>query len=242
MDRRFLQPRWLLAHLVVLAVAVLFVFLGFWQLNRNTQRVAENRVGQSRLQSAPIDLNLLIAEGVDDPIELEYRPTQVRGVFDPSHEVLIRSQVFRGNAGFHVITPLVIDDDHAVMVNRGWVSLDLDSVPVAAPPPAGQVEVMGWVHLSQDRPPLGPEDPAEGTLTILNRVDIDRIAAQIPYTLARLYVVEISDLGDSLPISLPLPTFDDHGPHLAYSIQWFSFALIGLIGYVFLMRRRLRSG
>ena len=37
------------------------------------------------------------------------------------------------------------------------------------------------------------------------------------------------------------PEFDDEGPHLAYAIQWFSFLVIGLVGFGFLMRRSIRS-
>ncbi len=33
------------------------------------------------------------------------------------------------------------------------------------------------------------------------------------------------------------PDVTDGGPHLAYAIQWFSFALIGVVGYGLLIRR-----
>jgi surfeit locus 1 family protein len=43
-----------------------------------------------------------------------------------------------------------------------------------------------------------------------------------------------------LPVTALPPSFDDEGSHLAYAIQWFSFALIGLVGYLFLIRRSAR--
>jgi surfeit locus 1 family protein len=163
------------------------------------------------------------------------------GVFDPGNEVLIRSQINLGTAGFHVITPLVVGEGEAVLVNRGWVPLVLDETPVEdAPPAAGEVTVEGWVDLSQTRGALGPSDPEEGKLVSMSRVDIDRIAAQTPYDLAPVYLVETGGDGNQLPLPAPVPSFDDNGPHLAYAIQWFGFAVVGLVGYGFLARRILR--
>jgi surfeit locus 1 family protein len=44
-----------------------------------------------------------------------------------------------------------------------------------------------------------------------------------------------------LPIPPSPPDFSDEGPHLAYAVQWFSFAVIGLVGYVLLLGRARRS-
>jgi len=41
--------------------------------------------------------------------------------------------------------------------------------------------------------------------------------------------LESPDPTRGLPRRWPPPTFDD-GPHLSYAIQWFSFALIALVG------------
>ncbi len=236
MDRRLFQPRWLVAHAVVLMVATLFVLLGLWQLRRHDERVAMNEVGESRIAAPAVDFESLLA--TNDTAALEYRRATATGEFDTELQVLIRSQVFRGTAGFHVLTPLVLEDDGAVLVNRGWVPLDL---PVGqVPAPEGTTTVEGWVELTEERPPLGPEDPPEGVLEILSRVDLDRVAQQLPMTLAPVYLVETRQPGDELPIPVVQPTFDDQGPHLAYAIQWFGFAIVGVVGYFFLARRRLR--
>lgn len=222
-------------------VAVLFVSLGFWQLSRLEERRLENEIGSSRINSDPVELGELLTS--TSRLEtLEYRRVTATGVYDPDHEVLIRSQVHQGAAGFHVITPLVGERGQAVLVNRGWVPLGMDQVPVNdAAPPQGEVTVEGWVGLSQQRPPLGADHPPEGRLTVMNRVDIDRIDRQVPMPLAGLYLVRIGDRTNELPVPVRPPEFTDQGPHLAYAIQWFGFALIGLIGYVFLARRQLRA-
>jgi surfeit locus 1 family protein len=228
--------------LLVVTIAVVFVNLGLWQLRRNDERRMVNTVGQSRIGEEPLPLETLLDAAGDDISSLEYRPAMATGVFDPGNEVLIRSQVSLGTAGFHVITPLIVGEGEAVLVNRGWIPLVLDEIPVGdAPPPAGEVTVEGWVDLTQTRGALGPSDPEEGRLVTMSRVDIDRIAAQAPYDLAPVYLVETGRDGNQLPLPAPVPSFDDNGPHLAYAIQWFGFAVVGLVGYGFLARRVLRG-
>ena len=48
--------------------------------------------------------------------------------------------------------------------------------------------------------------------------------------------LESPDPTRGLPRRWPSPTFDD-GPHLSYAIQWFSFALIALVGTAVLIRK-----
>ncbi len=228
---------WVVAGISVAVLAVVFVRLGFWQLDRLDQRRSANAIGEQRLAATPVDLATLLAEANGEYDSIEYRPVLLRGTFDPSQEVLIRSQVELGQAGFHVITPMALEDGGAVLVNRGWVPLDMDRPPVDAPPPPGPVEVEGWVHTTQTRPPLGPEDPA-GDLQVFNRVDVVRISEQVDLDLADVYVVETGERGNDLPLPPAKPEFTDEGPHLAYAIQWFGFAIVAVVGFGALYRRR----
>lgn len=223
---------------MVLAVAIVFILLGMWQLDRLQERRTENQLGESRFTETPATMTHV----AELPAEsLEYRQVIATGTFDTDAEVLVRSQVHFGNAGFHVITPLVGEAGEAVLVNRGWVPLGFETLPVAeTAPPSGIVAIEGWIHLTQERPPLGPEDPAEGSLTQMNRVDVQRISRQVPYELAVVYVVELGEQGSGLPIPVAAPVFDDEGPHLAYAIQWFGFAVVLLVGWVFFVRQQVR--
>ncbi len=231
----------MVAHVVVVALAILFIYLGFWQLRRLEERQLENTVGESRFEAAPVDVGLMLDSAGEERDSLEFRRANATGVFQPNDEVLVRSQVHQGVAGFHVITPLLGEGGSAVLVNRGWVPLDADEVPVtAAPPPEGTVTVTGWVRPTQTRGALGPSDPDDGRLVAMSRVDIDRIQEQVPYELEPVYMSLLDDLDGDLPLAAPPPSFADEGPHLAYAIQWFSFALIGLLGYFFLIRRAAR--
>jgi surfeit locus 1 family protein len=238
MFRLLRSPRWLLGHVLVVAVCVLFVNLGFWQIRRLEERRLENVVMVNRLAEDPLPIEDLIIGAGTDLDSLEFRGATATGEFEPSDEVLLRSQVHEGLAGWHVITPLVLSDGRAVLVNRGWVPLEMDAVPVPAAPPIGSVTVSGWISLSRLRQSGGATEP-EGRLTHIARVDVDRLQDQMPFELLPVYIVS-SETDATIPITIARPITTDEGPHLLYAIEWFSFTLISVVGYFFLLRRAVR--
>ncbi len=119
--------------------------------------------------------------------------------------------------------------------------MDMDQPPVPAAPPDGRVVVEGLIRLSQERSGLGPADPAQGELALLSRLDIPRIQQQTddePGTrLGRPISRSTPTIRGDLPIPLGPPPVDDEGNHFAYAIQWFAFMVVGVVGYVILVRR-----
>lgn len=226
------RPIWLLGHLVALAAVLTFVRLGTWQLERLDQKKDRNRVIAERSDGPPID----IAEV--DPDAAAYQHVAASGRFDDAGEVRIRNRTYEGTTGFHVVTPFVLDDGRAAMINRGWVGLE-DDIP---PPPAGTLTIDGLLLSSQTRGSIGPKDPATGTLGTLNRVDVGRLQQQYDRDLLPEYVQLQSPVPakGELPLPLPPPPRDE-GPHLSYAIQWFLFASVVVVGYPLLMRRRSRE-
>jgi surfeit locus 1 family protein len=241
MSRVLWRPRWLVGHVLVVAVCVLFVNLGFWQIRRLEERRLENTVMASRLAADPQPIEELIVGAGRDLDSLEFRGTTATGEFAPNEEVLVRSQVHEGTAGWHVITPMVLADGRAVLVNRGWVPLEMDEVPARADPPAGEVTISGWLGLTRTRQSGGATEP-DGRLTQIARVDIDRLQQQMPFELLPVYI-SADQTEVSLPVAVSRPDTSDEGPHLLYAIEWFSFTLISVVGYGFLLRRAVhRSG
>lgn len=220
--------------MVALALFILFVNLGLWQLRRLEVRQLDNLVAASRAAAESLPLEIALGAAGAIPESLADRHVTAEGTFDAFGEVLIRSQVEGGQAGFHVVTPFHLESGPVVLVNRGWVPLDMGSVPVLASPPEGVVEIEATVRVDESRP-----GSPTGTPPIFNRVDIEAIGGgeALP-----VYLVLGGDRNNRLPIPLPPPDFSSEGNHLLYAIQWFSFALIGLIGYLFLLRRARQTG
>lgn len=225
------RPIWILGHLIALTAVVMFVRAGFWQIDRLHEKQARNRLEAARSDGPAVDLRTV------DPARAQYQHVRVTGRFDEADQVLIRNRAFNGTNGSHVVTPLVLDDGTAVLVNRGWIGVD-DAPPS---PPGGEVTIEGLLLLTQERR-IGPKDPPTGTLDVLNRIDVERVQQQVD---ARLYPLFLQQTAPETPDGdLPLlvePPPRDEGPHRAYAIQWFLFATVVTAGYPLLMRKRARD-
>ncbi len=241
--RLLLSGRWRWATLVILAAALVMLRLGVWQLDRLAQRRAENARVEARLNEPPIALT----GDPLNPAQDEYRRAVVRGTFDNEQSVLLRNRARQGAPGAHLLTPLRIEgSDQAVLVDQGWIPLDLIA-PEQRQQLAveGIVEIQGMVRAPQTRTSsLTPQDPLpeNGRLDAWYRVDVARIAQQLPYPLLPFYI-EAEQPADQPPgLPRPDPQIDlSQGPHLNYAIQWFAFTTILLGGYVAFAATRTRG-
>jgi len=223
MYRFLLKPRWIAFHVLVLALMVTMVNLGFWQLRRLDERRAANREVSSRTAAEVATIKDLPA----DPQAAQWRRVTVAGTWDPTGQILIRNRSLDGQPGLHVVTPLTDRAGHAVLVNRGFIPLADEAHPPA--PATAPVTVVGRVRVSQERGSLGPRDPATGDLATLNRVDVARIQQQTEVTLAPFYLELITEDPASAAAPAPLP--------LSYAIQWFIFTACAAAGWVLVVRK-----
>ena len=235
------SPKWIVSHLIVLALLVGLCSLGLWQISRLHERQDRNDRVRERTQfvAEPVEDLVAGASNVDD---LEWRLAEATGQYQIRDQVLVVNRSFDGGAGAWVITPLLLSDGSAVIVNRGWVPF---SVQVAEDrssfdPPSGMVTIGGLVQLSQVRGRFGAGDPVEPDL--LARVDLEAYADVVDYPLLSVYVQLESvtggvDGGPDVPRLVPRPVLTN-GSHLSYSVQWFIFAAIAAGGYGLILRRR----
>ncbi|ASU56195.1 SURF1 family cytochrome oxidase biogenesis protein [Nocardiopsis dassonvillei] len=238
------SQRMLAFHALVLVLVPSFVWLGFWQLDRAGQRGAAVDLQQSNLAADPVPVAELTRVGEDVDPDDRWRTVEADGTWDTEHELLLRNRDGSGGVGFHVLTPLVTEEGTAVLVNRGWVergetALDQPEVP---PAPEGTVEVAGRLHYSETEENTGlrnRDDLPEGQLMM---VDVDQIAADLPYPVYGGYV----DLTrqDPMPEVAPEPVVlheEDAGMSASYAVQWWVFAVVAVGGWVFLVRREIRD-
>lgn len=238
----FSGRRLIMTPLVLLAAAAM-CGLGVWQINRYSQRMALNQHINAQMAAEPLPLG----DSVPDPQAFDYRRVVVRGTFDPTQEILLRNRSFQGSTGYDLITPLRISgSQRAVLVDRGWIPLT-EATPEqrkAFAPASGEVEIVGVARVSQELnsppdPPFGPDRPR---LDAWFHINIPRIQQQTSYPLIPLFVAVQPGPEHSWNPPIPAATSDlGPGSHLSYVVQWFSFALITVVGYVVLMART-RSG
>jgi surfeit locus 1 family protein len=155
------------------------------------------------------------------------RRVRARGRYDHAHDLVVRGRVYGGVPGVEIVTPLLIDEKTAVLVDRGFVPTP-DAVTVAADSfrEPGRKDVQGYLIPV----PSGRGMPLEhGGLTTWGRLDLEALRARLPYQVYPFSILQAPD--SSLP-RFPRrqdPPLLDNGPHLNYAIQWFSFSLIALV-------------
>ena len=240
--RRVLSsPRWLVLAVVMAFLLPLSVRLGFWQVDRLEERRESNAIWATRLAAEPVPLEVILSSGDTLPSEQRrYLRVEAEGAFLAEEQVLVRNRSLDGQSGNWVVTPLELAGGEVVAVVRGWVPQGVTDPfdPVVAPP-TGDVVIEG-VLVPGERPvAFGPTDPDEGRLERFALLDLERLGDQVDRPLGTEYLQQTSFEAslDLAPELLELPDIDDEGSHLAYAIQWFSFALIGTVGFVALLRR-----
>ena len=238
MYRFLLSPKWLAFHLLVVLGIVTMVNLGFWQLRRLDERQERNTAVASRVDLPPAPLDDVLVAGAD-PQDLRWRPVTASGRYLPDEQLVVVNRSQHGLAGEIVVTPLQLDDGRILLVSRGFVPL---GQPVAAAP-AGDVVVTGRLQPSQERSTGGLSDAPTGDLTEAQRVDIDRLSAQLPGEVVPMYVeLTASQPAEPSPYPEPLtlPELTD-GPHLSYAVQWFIFAVAVAVGWVLAVRKSIST-
>lgn len=228
---------WTLRKYVLSVVAVLltaiFISLGFWQLRRLDARRNVNAQLAARRIAPEVELDSLPR----DTAQSHYRRVHVRGAYDHPQEIIFTLRGRNGSPGVNILTPLLrTRKDTVVLVNRGWV-YSPDGITVDTQPwrEADTLNGNGYVETFPTKGPFEPPNPARPrAFRRLNRADIQKV---FPYPIANYYVV-LTDSAESshVPPRVEAPPLDE-GNHRNYAIQWFSFAVISIVGLVIFLRR-----
>jgi len=231
---RFLaSKRWIAALVVVIVFGVACVDLGFWQLRRLDQRRKLNAAISSHIHLPIESVETVLGKG--DVSQVLYRRVSATGRYDVSQEVVLSGRAMNDRPGNDLLTPLTLADGRALIVNRGFVPLTINSPGERqARPPGGNVTVTGILLPSETRGFLGQKIQS-GHLSTIVRIDVPRIGSQVPYQVLPVYML----LATQRPAqngSIPQPESYipdlSNGPHLSYAIQWFLFASIAVVGYL----------
>lgn len=233
--RFLLRPWWLLSHLLVIALVVTMIGLGFWQLRRLDEKRDRNELIESRMEQPVVPVDDLLEPADDDAAvaDARFRQVTATGTYDEDATVSVRNRSQDGAAGAWLVTPLVLDDGSRVGVLRGFVGLAADGDPVEAPAPTGEVTVEGLVvdpnsfdgTAPKDLAPLlEADDVAPGMVLLESSTPPEAtVAGEETATSGSMLVVPPPELSE--------------GPHLGYAAQWFIFSAIGILGYPLVLRR-----
>ncbi len=265
------KPIWLAGHALAGGLLVIFVIAGFWQLSRHNEVSDRNAAITERQDMQPLDAGGFFeaVSHTDLADELEHRlvtlPVDRDGWSYRYEAVQIRGRSLNGLPGCHFASPVAAassdsDEPHGVLLVEGWLPqrtctawLDGEIGVIGSRLPRAS-QITGRIRFSQERGRFGPTDPAQGRLESLARTDVERIDQQTTLDLAPVYLELVSaraasgsriKLGASMPglaVPQPVPPELDAGPHLGYTVQWFSFAAVAIVGYTLVLRHQARKG
>lgn len=206
---------------------VLFSALGTWQIYRALEKQALQDAINARQHQTPLQLH----QGNNEINRELYRTVMAHGRFDPAHEILIDNEIHEGKAGYHVLTPLILDDQSAILVNRGWVAQgrSRDELPEYETP-QGLITVTGKIAPPKSRPALVLKGNALNPGKVWLFLDL-----QIYENVTGLKL---------MPVVIQMDETDPHGfvrqwpsydarvwMHIGYAIHWFVFAIAVVVIY-----------
>ncbi|PIG27319.1 cytochrome oxidase assembly protein ShyY1 [Janthinobacterium sp. 35] len=233
----------------MLLLVALGVSLAQWQQRRGDEKVARAARLEAGNLAAPLALSAAPLRPADAQA-IEYRRITVTGRFVPAWTVYLDNRPYKGQAGFHVLTPFQIDGSAMhVLVAQGWLprnNAERTRIPDYTTP-AGTVTISGIARLNAGHVMELGTAPALAPHAIVQNADITQLAQASGLSLQPFILeqtVAVVDRTATAPASSQLPVRDWPAPdlgadkHRGYAFQWYALALMAFLFFVFTGFRR----
>ena len=227
-----------LAVIVALLLAALGVGLGVWQLGRaqEKQDLMDRRLDRASLME-PGEVRRWQPNFTAD--DLDQQRVRITGRWLHDKTIALDNRARDGQAGVHVLTPVLLTDLSILWVNRGWLTkppgvLTLPAIPVPNDPVALEAVMLGSVMKRMELS-SNPEQLRQGRLW--QNFDWDAAEAWLPGDAWPVIAWQVEDNGDGLARAVP-EVRSDVPKHMGYAAQWFLLTALALF---FAWRLRPRS-
>jgi len=202
-----------------------FIALGAWQMDRAADKQQLFAAQAAAEQATPVPVATLGASAM--PLH-----ARAEGQYD-RHLFLLDNRVRNRRAGYEVLAPLRLADGQAVLVNLGWVAqgASREQLP-SVQAPEGTVRVTGLAQ-TPEPPPFSLSDQetfATGWPKVVQTAVPGTLEKELGY---RLRPVMLYPDGSKVAAH-QVEAMHAFGPsrHHAYAAQWFGFALVLVVIYL----------
>lgn len=205
-----------IATVAAAAAVMAFAALGNWQL----ERAAEKQALAADFQRQGPSIGLPRAGAA----LARYQRVTVRGSYDAGHQILLDNRSHAGAAGVEVLTPLLLEDGTAILVNRGWLPFganraQLPDVAVGA----GAREIRGRFAGLPRAPVELAAPPSREWPRLVNYPRDEELAAMLGRQLRPGII--LLDPGEPDGYARDwAPAGTARERHLGYAVQWFALA------------------
>ena len=223
--------RWISFTIAALIVIIAFGLLSVWQWHRATEKREDHLAVLAEIGQAAVPLDTALAQ------EQDWAHVTLTGTWT-SEQLLVRNRPLYGRPGFWVISAFrEADSDRVVWVARGWLVQSGTAAAVVEPPPApaGEVQVNGYLHRSDNRALVAGENIPQGQISVINVAELNQRTSR---AVTDDWYVQAET--DPVLEHLPLPEPDDV-QNLSCAGQWLLFALIVVGGWFYFLRREAKE-
>jgi len=227
----------LLAALVAIGLTAR---LGFWQLDRASQKNALQAELEAHSREPALD-EASLARSPAATESQHFRRIVLHGRWLAERTVFLDNRQMDGRVGFFIVTPLALATSGVVLVERGWAARDFADrtvLPTVATPTM-PVTIEGVVAPAPSRL---FEFADSGSGAIRQNLDIAAFGRESGLDLLPLTVLQHDSPGtpsDGLIRHWPPPATDVQ-KHYGYAAQW--FAMAAGIAFLYVWHRFIRPG
>ena len=236
MLRKFLSLREIAKSLLALVLVALCLIAGNWQWNKGQALSTANGIIKSNLAKPELTESDLL--GIN-PISAQWRTVVLHGRFDSHHQLLIRDRYNNGVFGFEVLQ-LFSSETNNYWIDRGWVKAGATAkTPPTIPPLSQQAQ---WIRARIRSEDVSRQLHGSFFAIPTSVKQVPKLHKIQGVTAAPYYLDELNSNEAKINPPLTVIALPDlsNGPHYAYAIQWFAFALLILIARGMLFRETHR--
>lgn len=236
--------------LVWLLLIPAFIALGYWQRTLWKDRADSQGLVYAKLDAKPVGIDAVDPIGHTVAQDQQWISVTATGHYDTAHQFAVRNRSQNENAGWYVVTPLVLSDGTAVLVNQGWIATSDSTVPSTTMPtlppvPSGTVTVHGWLQPDETTANTRiTDDTAKlptGEIALITKTDLQsRVANPLHDGSIQLSSSTPANTAAAAAQPVPGPSYDNT-MYIAYMIQWWVFAVIMPITWLKLLHREAQE-
>lgn len=218
-------------------LVILFVSLGFWQLDRAAEKNAQRRLFDAQAPYTALDAGMEVQD---------YQRISASGRFLGDRQFLVDNMIMNSRVGYYVITPFeYAAGGPLLMVNRGWIPAMPDrSLPPLAPLSGAGTEILGRAGRL---PRVGIRsgnaiDSSTGWPKLATYPELPDLARELGRDVLPFVLLLDPQHGEGFVRDWQPK---DSGPamHYGYAFQWFAMAaaVLGLLAWQLLRKRGDRA-
>jgi surfeit locus 1 family protein len=227
-------------------VVLIFLLLGFWQLQRASYKEAEFESYQLNASLDPVVLSE--KEGLNlEVFENKWRKVEVSGSYATGITYLLDNQVVNGNAGYYVYSLFNFENTKKwSLINRGWIQSSpyRDQLPEIFSP-AESLNLLGDIYFYKNRsqPSEVYEESFANGIKRVQAIDLETIRNSLGYNIVP-YVIRLDQTSPTGYLRDWSKPGSDKEMHLAYAFQWFLLAgaLVILYFSTYIHKQQVSNG